>query len=99
MTGQRFVIRIIGRGSAGASFGGTGEYVRRFDPDGGDPAVAYPTGLLETTPDHAEALAFDTAGDALDCWRCQSRRTPLRPDGRPNRPMAALTVEVTQRVT
>jgi len=35
--------------------------------------------------DHAEALAF---------WNKQSAVRPLRPDGRPNKPLTALTVEI-----
>ena len=71
-----------------------GEYVARFDPDGGDPSVVYPTGTLETTPHAGRALRFATAGEAWACWQERSRRTPTRPDGKPNRPLTAFMVEI-----
>jgi hypothetical protein len=70
------------------------EWVTLYDPDGGDPDVEYPTGALESDVDPAKALRFDSSVEASECWRRQSTRTPLRPDGRPNRPLTSLTVEI-----
>lgn len=70
-------------------------WLESYDPDGGGD-VAYPTGTFTITRDRSAALAFDDPGAALECWRQVSTRTPRRPDGKPNRPLTALTVEVTR---
>lgn len=51
-------------------------------------------GWGEFTRDPARAKAFASAGEAMEFWRTQSKVRPLRPDGRPNRPLTALTVSV-----
>jgi hypothetical protein len=40
------------------------------------------------------ALLFDTVELALETWNRQSRSTPLRPDGQPNRPLTAFTMAI-----
>ena len=50
-----------------------------------------PGGILRVTRNPAEAKRFATAGDALAEWR---RPAGMRPDGRPNRPLTAWTVEI-----
>lgn len=72
----------------------TGEWVEAYDPDGGPQEVAYPTGEVKATGVPARALVFPTAAAAWDLWRKPSMRTPLRPDGKPNRPLSAYTVIV-----
>lgn len=42
----------------------------------------------------ADALRFATPREALMYWRQISRTVPIRPDGRPNRPLTAFTVEL-----
>lgn len=61
-----------------------GAYVVSYDPDG----ETVLTTLIE------KARRFDTAGEALVYWRQQSVACPLRPDGKPNRPLTAYTVSV-----
>jgi len=56
-----------------------------------DPTKHGYRGEIRTTPDAKDALAFDTFEDAAECWR-QSHGT--RPDGRPNRPLTAYTIEI-----
>jgi hypothetical protein len=51
-------------------------------------------GTLQLSQDPAEARVFAHIGEALDYWRRPSQKTPLRPDGRPNRPLTAFTVEL-----
>lgn len=46
------------------------------------------------TPDMAAAMLFENAGEAMTFWRTQSTVRPLRPDGKPNRPLTAYTVEI-----
>ena len=51
-------------------------------------------GHMTFTADPAEALRFATPGDAIAFWQRRSVTFPLRADGRPNRPLTALTVEI-----
>lgn len=46
---------------------------------------------IDTTDDIAEAMTFRSLGDAARFWR-QESGVP-RPDGQPNRPLCAFTVE------
>lgn len=41
-----------------------------------------------------EAMKFLDAQVALELWRTQSKVRPLRPDGQPNRPLTAFTIEI-----
>lgn len=72
-----------------------GEWVQTFDPDASayDPP-RYPTGSGSSTADPAKALRFDDPGEALEYWHQPSTVVPLRPDGKPNRPLTAFTVTV-----
>lgn len=70
-----------------------GEYVTDFDPDfasSGSPI----TGSIDTSPNPHLAIRFKTFNEAMAFYRTQSKARPLRPDGNPNRPMTALTVEI-----
>jgi hypothetical protein len=69
-------------------------WLESYDPDGGDPAVAYPTGTFAVTSNPARAMVFPDGAEALRFWRQPSTRTPLRPDGAANRPLTAFTVAV-----
>jgi hypothetical protein len=51
-------------------------------------------GYMTFTDDIAKAMKFETAGDAMVMWRTQSKTRPIRPDGEPNRPLTALTIEI-----
>lgn len=66
-----------------------GQYVKSYQASGG-----FGHGFIETTDDIAKALKFADVGEALECWRAVSTTHPLRPDGKPNRPLTAFTVEV-----
>jgi hypothetical protein len=46
------------------------------------------------TPDPQRAKRFETNAQAFEFWRQQSKAVPLRPDGKPNRPLTAYTVEI-----
>ena len=39
-------------------------------------------------------MRFATRGDAMNFWRAPSKTRPTRMDGKPNRPLTALTVEI-----
>jgi hypothetical protein len=64
-----------------------GEYVESFDHEahGGQ-------GYGEFTPHLACAMQFATTGEAIEFWRRVPKVRPLRPDGKPNRPLTALSV-------
>lgn len=44
------------------------------------------------TDDPDKAMVFDTIIDAMSYYRRESTVVPLRPDGRPNRPLTAFTI-------
>lgn len=73
---------------------GTELYLESYDPDYRPDPTDPTTGLAVWTPDLAEAMRFADAGAALLTWRTQSTVRPLRPDGKPNRPLSAYTIEV-----
>lgn len=66
-----------------------GLYLKSFDFEHEDGL-----GYGEFTTDRAEAKEFKDAGEALEFWRTVSKVRPQRPDGKPNRPLTVLTVEV-----
>jgi hypothetical protein len=51
-------------------------------------------GMVIATDDPAKALLFPRPAAALMYWQRQSKHTPLRPDGKPNRPLTAYTVTI-----
>ena len=42
----------------------------------------------------ATAMKFATFLDAMELWQSVPRNRPVRPDGRPNRPLTSFTVEI-----
>lgn len=71
-----------------------GQYLEWFDLDDHAPNQPYPAGYVHFTSTLERALRFDTAKDALDTWKTQSTLSPLRPDGLPNRPLTAFSMEI-----
>jgi hypothetical protein len=65
------------------------QYLKSYDVDARDGR-----GEADFTDNINEALHFPTAGEAFDAWRTQSKKRPLRPDGKPNRPLTAFTMTV-----
>jgi len=65
-----------------------------YDPDAHAPGQQYPTGMVETSPDVQKAMRFKSHPEAWKLWNTQSRTVPLRPDGRPNKPLTAFTVSI-----
>jgi hypothetical protein len=51
-------------------------------------------GVATLTPRLADARRFAHTSEAMIAWNTVSDRRPLRPDGRPNKPLTALTVEI-----
>lgn len=51
-------------------------------------------GTIRLTPVRANARQFPSSAEAMLAWNAVSQSRPRRPDGRPNKPLTALTVEV-----
>lgn len=51
-------------------------------------------GVAYLTIYRGHAMRFANTGEAIAAWNTASTRRPLRPDGKPNKPLTALTVEV-----
>jgi hypothetical protein len=49
-------------------------------------------GELHASPDVTDAKIFADASSAFAYWKQQSKRVPLRTDGKPNRPLTAWSV-------
>lgn len=66
-----------------------GAYIKSFNPDGHDGR-----GDLSATRDRDQAMRFPDHITALEYWRQQSKTHPLRPDGKPNRPLTAFSMSI-----
>lgn len=66
-----------------------GWYLAAYEPEANDGH-----GEASWTPDADKALTFATADDAAACYLAVPRTRPLRPDGKPNRPLTMFTVAV-----
>ena len=83
---------IIARGFAnGAPCPHEGQYLLSFDFDAHDGQ-----GWGEFTSDPAKAKRFKDKISAAEFWRTISKARPVRSDGQPNRPLTALTCEITE---
>jgi len=82
------VIRIV-RSATGESRPEDGQYVMSFDHN-----AHMGRGQLESTGRVDRALRFATKADAMEFWGRQSTFRAVRPDGKPNRPLTAYTVEI-----
>jgi hypothetical protein len=67
-----------------------GNFVVEFRPGAMDRHGALHGGILRTSRDPADALSFPSALEAFEFWR---QANGLRPDGKPNRPLTAWTIE------
>jgi len=90
------VIQILGLAEGAPPTGFDGQFLQEYDPDleglddEGRPTLA----LLRTTHDIDQARVFSSAREAMALWKQPSKRVPLRPDGKPNRPLSAFSVEI-----
>jgi hypothetical protein len=82
---MEYIIQLIELVS-GESDPAQGQYVKEYDPR------AYAgRGYLLTTPDESCARRFPDVEAAARYWR---QSAEVRPDGRPNRPLTAWTVDI-----
>ena len=70
-----------------------GQYLQDFNPDAHG-ADLYPTGWATFTDDLNKAKRFNGPADALKYIMQVPKICPVRPDGRPNKPLMAFTLEV-----
>lgn len=82
---MEYVIQLIGL-ATGVPNPDEGTYVVEYDP-----AAFAGRGDIRTTPDKDRARRFTDAGAAAEYWR---QSAGIRPDGKPNRPLTAWTVEI-----
>lgn len=82
------ILRIVGLADGRPSVH-DGLFVTECDVDARDGR-----GAVYTTPERREARQFPGTVSALEYWKRQSKVTPLRDDGQPNRPLTAYSVEV-----
>ena len=64
-----------------------GKYLETYDPEAHEGR-----GFAQFTSDLAKAMKFDTHAQAFDLWKSTPRSRPTRPDGKPNRPLTAFTI-------
>lgn len=83
------VLRILGPAGVAAMPVPGAYYVKSLDVDANDGR-----GSVVTTSNLDEAVRFADAGAALEFWQRQSTVRPVRPDGKPNRPLTSYHVEV-----
>jgi hypothetical protein len=82
---MKYVIQLIEL-TNGASDPDQGMYVMSYEP-----AAFAGRGDVRTTPDKGRARRFTDAVAAAEYWR---QSAGIRPDGKPNRPLTAWTVEI-----
>lgn len=82
------VIRAVGFAN-GVPCPHAGQFLKSFDFEAEDGI-----GYGEFTTAIEQAKKFESAADAMIFWRTVVRCKPWREDGKPNRPLTALTVEI-----
>ena len=83
------MIRVVGTAFGAFPPGTPTLLVSGFDPD-----AKAGFGAISMTNDPDLALRFPSVGEATEFYRRQSKTRPFRPDGEPNRPMTAFSIEV-----
>jgi hypothetical protein len=80
------VMKVI---AVGSNFWADPTYLREFDHEAHNGR-----GEGTFTHDIDLALRFPSVGEAMQFWNKQSEVRPLRPDGKPNKPLSATTIEI-----
>lgn len=65
-----------------------GSWLRSYDVDGFGGR-----GDVKLTRDQSKAKVFESFEAVMEEWKRQSTVLPLRPDGKPNRPLTAFTIQ------
>lgn len=86
------MITIISEGLVGSGAESTrGLFLMSYDPEAHDGR-----GDAAWTADPAKALKFESVLDALHFWKQVPASRPVRPDGKPNRPLTAFTITLVE---
>ncbi len=80
-------VLIVSQGLNPGDAGAPGTYLQDFDPDAMDGA-----GVAHWTSDKALAKRYADTAAAMTEWKRPSTIKPLRPDGKPNRPLTAYSI-------
>jgi hypothetical protein len=84
---EGFRIVLISRADGRTDGVPVGNYLANYNPEG-----AGGNGIAEWTPDPTLAMTFASAEAAAACYDAVPHNRPLRPDGKPNRPLTVFTV-------
>jgi hypothetical protein len=82
------VLKIVSD-AAGRDTPHDGRYLATYNPN-----TKYGTLDMTSTADIGEAMRFVDASDVHAVWTAVSKLQPTRPDGKPNRPLTGLTIEL-----
>ena len=66
-----------------------GAYLASYDPEANDGQ-----GHASWTENPATAMVFSSTEAAYECYRTVPANRPIRPDGKPNRPLTLFSIEV-----
>lgn len=69
-------------------------FLHRFDPEAHEDGKPYPTGFAVFTYELAKAMKFKSLSEGLAYHKQTSLTCPLRPDGKPNRPLTQFTIQM-----
>ena len=69
-------------------------WIEQVDFEAHGPGAKYPTGRVSCTADPLQAIKFTSQSEARAFIERQSIVCPHRPDGKPNRPLRALTLAI-----
>lgn len=64
-----------------------GRYLAAYEPEAND---GY--GMATWTPERENAMTFASGDEAAACYQAVPRNRPLRPDGKPHRPLTMFMV-------
>lgn len=85
---SRVMINCAGRAGTIGGDWPAGAYLASYDPDANNGQ-----GDAAWTADPAMALVFTSVEAACECYRAVPVNRPVRPDGKPNRPLTAFAIE------
>ena len=71
--------------ASGLPGGPKGQWLKSYEPR---------TGESVWTDNRGEAHRFADAFEALTMWKSVHEHQPVRPDGKPNRPLTAFTISI-----
>jgi hypothetical protein len=85
------IMRLIGWAD-GRECPGAGKFIRTVDIQQAPMSAEW----ITVTADPAKARLWPSVGDAMQTYREVLKSEPVRADGKPNRPLTALTVVIEQ---